>query len=172
MGSQQIPAQRRQARLSLRSPGVLKAVPSTAVEWEWLDRAPVTKRAKVVSKRIRRLSQAEAERLLAELPDHLADMTRFSLETGLHRSNATGRNGRRSTTACECPTKRCVEGPHLGSARPGEGYRRCVAFAQTRYKHHKSCQNGRACPATQRCKSVKKIFSTFSSSGKANEYGL
>ncbi|WP_431822408.1 tyrosine-type recombinase/integrase [Burkholderia sp. F1] len=70
--------------------GVLKAVLNAAVEWEWLDRAPVTKRAKVVSKRIRWLSPAEAERLLAALPGHLADMARFSLETGLRRSNVTG----------------------------------------------------------------------------------
>lgn len=69
---------------------MLKAVLNAAVEWEWLDRAPVTKRTKVVSKRIRWLTQAEAERLLAELPVHLADMARFSLETGLRRSNVTG----------------------------------------------------------------------------------
>lgn len=70
--------------------GVLKAVLNAAVEWEWLDRAPVTKRTKIVTKRIRWLTQAEAERLLAELPEHLADMARFSLETGLRRSNVTG----------------------------------------------------------------------------------
>ncbi|WP_269766465.1 tyrosine-type recombinase/integrase [Burkholderia ubonensis] len=70
--------------------GVLKAVLNAAVEWEWLNRAPVTKRTKVVSKRIRFLTPAEADRLLAELPDHLADMARFSLETGLRRSNVTG----------------------------------------------------------------------------------
>ncbi len=70
--------------------GVLKAVLNAAVEWEWLDRAPVTKRPKIVAKRIRWLTPAEAERLLAELPEHLADMARFSLETGLRRSNVTG----------------------------------------------------------------------------------
>ncbi|QKM48886.1 Tyrosine recombinase XerC [Burkholderia glumae] len=70
--------------------GVLKAVLNAAVEWEWLDRVPVTKRAKVVQKRIRWLTPAQAERLLAELPDHLADMARFALETGLRRSNVTG----------------------------------------------------------------------------------
>lgn len=70
--------------------GVLKAVLNAAVEWGWLDRAPVTKCAKVVQKRIRWLTPTEAERLLAELPEHLADMARFSLETGLRRSNVTG----------------------------------------------------------------------------------
>ncbi|WP_241022984.1 site-specific integrase [Burkholderia sp. Se-20373] len=70
--------------------GVLKSVLNAAVEWEWLERAPVTKRVKIVSKRIRWLTPAEAERLLAELPAHLADMARFSLETGLRRANVTG----------------------------------------------------------------------------------
>lgn len=42
------------------------------------------------SQRIRWLTAAEAERLLAELPEHLADMARFSLETGLRRANVTG----------------------------------------------------------------------------------
>lgn len=70
--------------------GVLKAVLNAAVEWEWLDRAPVTKLAKTVQKRIRWLTPAQAERLLAELPEHLSDMARFSLETGLRRSNVTG----------------------------------------------------------------------------------
>lgn len=44
----------------------------------------------IVSKRIRWLSHAEAERLLAELPEHLSEMARFSLETGLRRANVTG----------------------------------------------------------------------------------
>jgi len=70
--------------------GVLKAVLNAAVEWEWIDRSPKTKKTKVVSRRIRWLTQAEAERLLAELPVHLADMAQFSLETGLRRSNVTG----------------------------------------------------------------------------------
>nr|WP_186080872.1 site-specific integrase [Burkholderia gladioli] len=70
--------------------GVLKAVLNAAVEWEWIDRAPVTARAKLPEKRIRWLTLDQAERLLAELPDHLAEMARFSLETGLRRSNVTG----------------------------------------------------------------------------------
>ncbi len=70
--------------------GVLTAVLNAAVEWEWLDSAPKMKRAKVVGKRIRWLIPAEADRLLAELPEHLAEMARFSLETGLRRANVTG----------------------------------------------------------------------------------
>ncbi|MEK6370853.1 MAG: site-specific integrase [Burkholderia gladioli] len=70
--------------------GVLKAVLNAAVEWEWLDRAPVTRRTRLPEKRIRWLTPAQSERLLAELPTHLAEMARFSLETGLRRSNVTG----------------------------------------------------------------------------------
>lgn len=41
-------------------------------------------------KRIRWLTRDEAERLLAELPEHLADMAAFSLATWLRESNVTG----------------------------------------------------------------------------------
>ena len=40
--------------------------------------------------RFRWLTKDEARRLIAELPDHLADMTRLALATGLRRSNITG----------------------------------------------------------------------------------
>lgn len=70
--------------------GVLMAVLHAAVVWEWLDRAPVLPRRKTVAKRIRWITKAHAERLLEELPDHLSAMARFSLETGLRRSNVTG----------------------------------------------------------------------------------
>ncbi|AJX79912.1 phage integrase family protein [Burkholderia pseudomallei 7894] len=70
--------------------GVLMAVLHAAVEWEWLDRAPVLKRRKTTPKRVRWIAPAQAERLLTELPAHLSDMARFSLETGLRRSNVTG----------------------------------------------------------------------------------
>ena len=41
-------------------------------------------------RRIRFLTREEAQRLLAELPEHLADMAAFSLATGLRASNVTG----------------------------------------------------------------------------------
>ena len=41
-------------------------------------------------KRVRWLTRDEADRLIAELSLHLANMVRFSLETGLRRSNVTG----------------------------------------------------------------------------------
>ncbi|MGA9962955.1 MAG: site-specific integrase, partial [Azonexus sp.] len=42
------------------------------------------------TRRIRFLTRQEADRLLRELPDHMADMVAFSLATGLRRSNVTG----------------------------------------------------------------------------------
>ena len=41
-------------------------------------------------RRIRWLTREEAERLIGALPEHLAAMARFSLETGLRRANVTG----------------------------------------------------------------------------------
>ncbi|WP_255451562.1 tyrosine-type recombinase/integrase [Trinickia terrae] len=70
--------------------GVIVAVLNAAVERGWLVRAPVRKPSKAVAKRIRWLSRAEADRLLSELPDHLAAMAQFSLETRLRRANVTG----------------------------------------------------------------------------------
>lgn len=71
--------------------GVVVAVLNFAVERGWLERAPIRKRRKKAgAKRIRWLSHAEASRLLAQLPEHLAAMAQFSLETGLRRANVTG----------------------------------------------------------------------------------
>jgi integrase len=41
-------------------------------------------------RRIRWLTRDEADRLVAALPEHLAAMAKFSLETGLRRANVTG----------------------------------------------------------------------------------
>ena len=41
-------------------------------------------------RRIRWLTHEEAERLIRELPEHLAEMARFSLATGLRKANVTG----------------------------------------------------------------------------------
>ncbi len=59
-------------------------------DWEWLYRAPKVRMLQEARRRIRFLTHAEAERLLAELPEHLADMAAFSLATGLRASNVTG----------------------------------------------------------------------------------
>jgi integrase len=68
--------------------GVVQRVLRRAVyEWEWLDRCPKVRMLDEPSIRIRWLKPEEARRLLAELPEHLAVMARFSLETGLRRAN-------------------------------------------------------------------------------------
>lgn len=59
-------------------------------DWEWLDKAPAVRLLKEPTKRIRYLTRPEADRLLAELPPHLADMARFALATGLRAANITG----------------------------------------------------------------------------------
>jgi integrase len=59
-------------------------------DWEWIDRAPAIRLFKEPTKRIRYLNRIEAEGLLAELPDHLADMARMALATGLRAANITG----------------------------------------------------------------------------------
>ena len=55
-------------------------------DWEWLDRAPQVRMLKEPTRRIRFLTREEAQRLLAALPEHLADMAAFSLATGLRAS--------------------------------------------------------------------------------------
>jgi len=70
---------------------VLRAILRKCVnEWEWLDRAPFIKMLKEPTRRIRFLTHNEAQRLIACLPEHLADMAAFSLATGLRRANVTG----------------------------------------------------------------------------------
>jgi integrase len=59
-------------------------------EWEWLDRAPQIRMLREPARRIRFLTREEAERLLVEMPEHLADMAAFSLATGLRAANVTG----------------------------------------------------------------------------------
>ena len=59
-------------------------------EWQWLDRAPTVRMLKEPTRRIRYLTHLEADRLLAELPQHLRDMAAFSLSSGLRAANVTG----------------------------------------------------------------------------------
>src|SRR5438876_4607496 len=61
-----------------------------ANDWEWLDRVPSVRMLKEPTRRIRFLTREEAQRLLSELPEHLADMATFSLATGLRAANVTG----------------------------------------------------------------------------------
>jgi integrase len=74
-----------------RTMEVVRAVLRRAAnEWEWLDRVPRVRMLPEPSRRVRWLKREEADRLIATLPEHLAAMVRFSLETGLRRSNVTG----------------------------------------------------------------------------------
>jgi len=71
--------------------GIVRAILMKACnEWEWLDRVPSIRMLPEPTKRVRWITRNEADRLISELPSHLADMVRFSLETGLRRSNVTG----------------------------------------------------------------------------------
>lgn len=58
-------------------------------EWEWMDRVPKIKALKGSKSRIRWIAREEANKLIASLPKHLADMAEFSLQTGLRRANVT-----------------------------------------------------------------------------------
>lgn len=74
-----------------RTPEVLRAILRKCVEdWEWLDRVPKIRMLKEPVRRIWFLRQAEARRLIAALPEHLAAMASFSLATGLRAANVTG----------------------------------------------------------------------------------
>jgi len=70
---------------------VLRAILRRCVEeWEWIDKAPKIRMLKEPTRRIRFLTREEAQRLLSELPAHLANMAAFALATGLRRANVTG----------------------------------------------------------------------------------
>jgi integrase len=60
-----------------------------ALDWEWIDKPPVVKLYRESKRRVRYLTPLQANTLLQELPEHLADMVRFSLATGLRRANVT-----------------------------------------------------------------------------------
>jgi integrase len=65
---------------------LVRAVLRIAVEeWEWLDRAPKVRLLGEPDRRIRFLTEDEANRLLGELPPHLASMAWFLLLTGLRQ---------------------------------------------------------------------------------------
>lgn len=59
------------------------------LEWEWIDRLPRFRMLEEQQGRVRYLTREEAARLMAELPEHLSAMMRFSLATGLRQSNVT-----------------------------------------------------------------------------------
>ncbi len=61
-----------------------------AFDWDWISKVPRVRMLPEPKRRIRWLTREEADRLIRALPEHLAAMARFSLETGLRRSNVTG----------------------------------------------------------------------------------
>ena len=60
-----------------------------ALDWEWIEKPPVVKLYRLSKRRVRYLTPAQANVLLRELPEHLADMAKFSLATGLRKANVT-----------------------------------------------------------------------------------
>src|SRR3990167_9362344 len=67
---------------------LIRSILNKAVnEWEWLDKAPRIKLRKEDNHRIRWITPGQAAKLIAELPEHLANMARFSLATGLRQRN-------------------------------------------------------------------------------------
>jgi integrase len=68
---------------------VVSGILNAAVEWGWL-RAPLRiKKLHEPKSRERFLSVVEAQKLLKQLPPHLAAMMRFTLATGLREHNVT-----------------------------------------------------------------------------------
>lgn len=73
-----------------RTMEVVRAILRKAAnEWEWIDRAPAVRMLPEPNRRIRWLTQDEAQKLIDELPEHLAEVVRFSLATGLRKTNVT-----------------------------------------------------------------------------------
>ncbi len=69
---------------------VVMAILRAAASWGWIDRVPVPPAPKKDPPRVRWLRQAEAYRLLQELPLPLRDWAEFALETGLRQANLLG----------------------------------------------------------------------------------
>ncbi|MEK7456024.1 MAG: site-specific integrase [Pseudomonadota bacterium] len=72
--------------------GLIRAMFRIAMrEWEWIDTMPAFKTyGKGLKPRVRWLTRAQADRLLAELPAHQQDLMLFALATGLRQGNITG----------------------------------------------------------------------------------
>lgn len=91
---------------------ILRAVLRKAErEWEWIDRAPIIRMLPEPKRRVRWLSREEAEKLLSQLPTHLAAMARFSLATGLREANVIGLEW------SQVDLKRCVAWIHADQAK-------------------------------------------------------
>jgi integrase len=58
-----------------------------ALDWEWIERPPRIRLYPEPKRRVRWLTPEQAQTLLEKLPEHLAEMMRFSLATGLRQRN-------------------------------------------------------------------------------------
>lgn len=79
------PATRNRYRAIIRA--ILRAAER---DWEWIDKAPIIKAEIERNKRETCISREQADRLLAELPEHYRPAVRFALLTGLRRANILG----------------------------------------------------------------------------------
>ena len=69
---------------------VMRSVLRAAQKRGWMDHVPPIRLLPEPNRRIRYLSDEEEARLLAELPEHLAEIAQFGLATGLRMTNITG----------------------------------------------------------------------------------
>ena len=60
-----------------------------ALDWEWIEKAPFIRLYKEPKRRIRWIEPEQVRMLLDELPEHLVDLVKFSLCTGLRKRNVT-----------------------------------------------------------------------------------
>ena len=60
-----------------------------ALDWEWIEKAPFIRLYKEPKRRIRWIAPEQVQILLNELPEHLVDLVKFSLSTGLRKRNVT-----------------------------------------------------------------------------------
>ncbi|MGJ8619640.1 MAG: tyrosine-type recombinase/integrase [Methylophilaceae bacterium] len=69
---------------------VSRVLHRAANDWEWIDKPVKVRKLPEPKKRVRFLLAEEAKRLISVLPEHLVPLVRFSLATGLRKSNVTG----------------------------------------------------------------------------------
>ncbi len=99
-----------------RTLALLRSVLRAAAEdWEWLNRAPRVRLLPEPKGRVRFLTTEECSRLLAELPEHLSAMMRFSVLTGLRQRNV------RELRWTQVDLERRFVWVEAGQAKTGEG---------------------------------------------------